>query len=106
MAETLSSATGIPSGVLRGTTDLESLTIAQRRSWASRRRTSRIEDRAYCLMDLFGINMSLIYDEKEKAFILLQEEIHATSDDLGIFLWKSTDQSHGGLLAIPLEAFE
>lgn len=106
MAETLFQWTGISIGVLKGIIDPETITVAQRMSWASKRRTSRIEDQAYCLMGLFGVNMPLIYGEGQKSFIRLQEEILANSDDLSIFIWKSDDQSHRGLLATSPKAFE
>jgi hypothetical protein len=44
-------------------------TIAQKMSWASRRETTRSEDRAYSLMGLFGVNMPPLYGEGENAFI-------------------------------------
>ena len=53
--------------------------IAKRMSWASQRETTRVEDLAYCLMGLFGVNMPLIYGEKHKAFIRLQAEIDRKS---------------------------
>ncbi|KAF6785392.1 ankyrin repeat-containing protein, partial [Colletotrichum sojae] len=42
--------------------------IAQRMSWAAKRKTTRIEDQAYCLLGLFGVNMPLLYGEGEMAF--------------------------------------
>lgn len=63
--------------------------IAKRMSWASRRKTTRLEDRAYCLMGLFGVNMPLIYGERHKAFIRLQTEIMKYSDDQSLFAWKT-----------------
>jgi hypothetical protein len=42
---------------------LDSASIAQRMSWASRRQTTRVEDIAYCLLGIFGINMPLLYGE-------------------------------------------
>ncbi|KAH7120589.1 heterokaryon incompatibility protein-domain-containing protein, partial [Dactylonectria macrodidyma] len=81
------------------------ISISRRMSWASRRQTSRIEDLAYSLLGLFGINMPLLYGEGDKAFLRLQEEILRTSDDHTIFAW-STDNAtsrggvgHWGLLA-------
>ncbi|KAG0647601.1 Vegetative incompatibility HET-E-1 [Hyphodiscus hymeniophilus] len=44
-------------------------------SWAATRSTTRVEDKAYCLMGLFGINMPMIYGEGEAAFQRLQKEI-------------------------------
>src|SRR2546421_7862846 len=55
---TISTITGIPSNILLGG-DLESASVAQRMSWASKRETKRVEDVAYCLMGIFGINMPL-----------------------------------------------
>lgn len=66
----------------------ESASIAQKMSWASDRSTQRPEDRAYCLMGLFGVNMPLLYGEGEaKAFLRLQVEIMQVSDDESIFAW-------------------
>ena len=62
--------------------------LATKMSWAARRTTLRIEDEAYCLMGLFGINMPLLYGEGPKAFLRLQHEIIKTSDDESIFAWK------------------
>ena len=36
---------------------------AQKMSWASRRKTTRVEDISYCLMGLFDVNMPLLYGE-------------------------------------------
>ncbi|KAI0843848.1 HET-domain-containing protein [Daldinia vernicosa] len=62
--------------------------IATKMSWAAGRQTTRIEDQAYCLLGLFGINMPLLYGEEEKAFIRLQQEILRVSDDETIFAWR------------------
>ncbi|KAL4895121.1 hypothetical protein BDV59DRAFT_160125 [Aspergillus ambiguus] len=67
-------------------------------SWAAKRQTSRVEDRAYSLMGIFSVNMPLIYGEGEVAFIRLQEEIMRISDDDSLFAWASSD-NRGGLLA-------
>ena len=37
--------------------------VAQKMSWASKRRTTRHEDRSYCLMGLFDVQMPLLYGE-------------------------------------------
>jgi ankyrin repeat protein len=88
-------STGIPVDILLHEKDLDEFSIAQRMSWASGRQTSRIEDRAYSLMGLFGINMPLIYGEKEMAFIRLQQEIMKISNDHSIFAWRSKDSIDG-----------
>ncbi|KAI1769872.1 HET-domain-containing protein [Hypoxylon cercidicola] len=68
--------------------DLESASIAKRMSWASRRKTTRSEDTAYCLMGIFDINMPLLYGEGPKAFKRLQEEIiKAYPTDHSLYAW-------------------
>jgi hypothetical protein len=62
--------------------------VAMKMSWASRRTTTRVEDKAYCLMGLFGVHMPLLYGEGEKAFYRLQLEIIASSTDESIFAWE------------------
>ncbi|KAK1749489.1 heterokaryon incompatibility protein-domain-containing protein [Echria macrotheca] len=62
--------------------------VALKMSWASRRKTTRIEDMAYCLMGIFDINMPLLYGEGMKAFARLQEEIIKQTDDHTIFYWR------------------
>ena len=85
LEEIISNRTGIPESILSGDDDLEEFSIAQRMSWAAERETSRIEDHAYSLMGIFGINMPLLYRERESAFIRLQEEIMKISDDHSLF---------------------
>jgi ankyrin repeat protein len=90
--------TGIPERVFLESTSLDSFSVAQKMSWAANRVTTRVEDRAYCLMGIFGINMPLIYGEGENAFIRLQEEVMRVTDDHSLFAWSSQD-SRGGCLA-------
>jgi hypothetical protein len=82
---------------------LEDYSIAQRMSWASGRKTTRIEDQAYCLLGLFGVNMPLLYGEGQRAFVRLQQEIMKESDDQSIFAWSPLPEGvhpvTGGLLA-------
>jgi hypothetical protein len=80
--------------------------VAQKMSWASKRETTRIEDRAYSLMGLFGVNMPPLYGEREKAFIRLQLEILRISDDESIFAWRDSNDLSGGLLALSPNAFQ
>ena len=72
--------------------------VAQIISWASRRTTSRVEDRAYSLMGLLDVNMPLLYGEGKKAFHRLQLEIIRASNDLSIFAWGRSDRT-GSILA-------
>jgi len=95
LASHLSTITSIPQNCLSGNwSRIRGLaSTAQKMSWAARRETSRVEDRAYCLLGLFGINMPLLYGEGEKAFRRLQEEIIKQTDDLTFLAWR-TDRTH------------
>jgi hypothetical protein len=88
LREVLKTITGIHSGVFIGLS-LETYSTAQNMSWASRRETTRIEDTAYCLMWIFGINMPMLYGEGGRAFMRLQEEILRNTKDQTIFAWRS-----------------
>lgn len=68
-------------------TILRRFCVAQKMVWASERVTTREEDVAYCLLGLFGINMTLIYGEGLEAFRRLQEEIIKRSYDQSILAW-------------------
>ncbi|RFU25002.1 hypothetical protein B7463_g11331, partial [Scytalidium lignicola] len=103
LQELISDITSIPRNFLLGD-DLRYASIAQRMSWASKRKTTRIEDTAYCLMGIFGIHMTMLYGEKKHAFIRLQTEIMRVSNDHSIFAWRSIESS-GGLLATSPSAF-
>jgi hypothetical protein len=75
---------------------LASFCVAKRMSWASNRKTTRVEDMAYCLLGIFKVNMPLLYGEGERAFIRLQEEIIRNNDDDSILAWGlDTEISHG-----------
>lgn len=109
----ISAITGITRSVLSGDNPL-SYTVHVRMSWAAYRRTTRLEDEAYCLMGLFGINMPLLYGEGPRAFRRLQEEIMRVTEDYTLLAWSnkrslqiSADElaapSSGLLAASPLD---
>ncbi|KIW49903.1 hypothetical protein PV05_11538 [Exophiala xenobiotica] len=104
MAASISSFTYIPQSVLLGG-DLDQESVATRMSWASTRRTTRVEDHAYCLLGIFNINMPLLYGEGERAFIRLQEEIIKVCIDYSLFAWTSYSRTARGLLASAPSAF-
>ena len=85
---TLVYITGVHGPALRKESDLSQFSIAQRMFWASKRETTRIEDEAYCLLGIFGINMPLLYGEGRRAFVRLQEQIVSVSADQSIFAWE------------------
>jgi len=74
--------------------------LAERMSWLSRRETGRVEDMAYCMLGIFGINMSLLYGEGWNAYFRLQEELIKTFDDHTLFCWTNhPDATHLGQAA-------
>lgn len=79
--------TGIPSEALFHPDRIRRYSVAQRMSWASKRKTTRIEDEAYSLLGLFRINMPLLYGEGRRAFQRLQQEIIRCSHDESIYAW-------------------
>ncbi|KAK3687715.1 heterokaryon incompatibility protein-domain-containing protein, partial [Podospora appendiculata] len=104
----ISEITGVDVEVLKMERSWADLSVAQRLSWAAGRHTSRVEDEAYCLMGLFGVNMPLLYGEGRKAFQRLQLEIMKQSSDSSILAWASPD-SHSvieGVLAQSPAMFE
>ena len=121
----ISQTTGIPIGVLRWwdksrprkrwelrkhadklQTVLQSFSIARRMSWAARRKTTRLEDEAYSLMGLFGVNMPMLYGEGRRAFHRLQQAIMAVSSDQSILTFAHTSSTRwaASLDACPLLA--
>jgi hypothetical protein len=67
--------TRIPTNILRGQR-LSEVDMDERMSWAAKRITTIKEDKAYCLLGIFGVFMPLIYGEgEEHAFTRLREEI-------------------------------
>ncbi|KAK3339171.1 heterokaryon incompatibility protein-domain-containing protein [Neurospora tetraspora] len=91
LSDDIAAITGIDAGLLRMERKLGDFSVAQRMSWAATRRTTRIEDEAYCLMGLFDVNMPLLYGEGQKAFKRLQLEIMRQCYDPSILAWASSD---------------
>ena len=86
LAKRISKITGIDEKILLSG-DIEDVSVATKMSWMANRQTSLVEDMAYSLMGIFGVNMPIQYGEKEKAFFRLQEEIMKSSNDQSIFAW-------------------
>ncbi|OJT05153.1 Vegetative incompatibility protein HET-E-1, partial [Trametes pubescens] len=91
LSDLIEEATGVDHDVLTHKKSLCSVSVAQRMWWASGRKTTRIEDEAYCLMGLFGVNLPTVYGEGRRAFIRLQEEIFRTIPDQSIFAWELSE---------------
>ena len=85
--------------------------IAMKMSWATRRSTEKLEDRVYSLFGIFGLQMPVLYGEGEaNAFMRLQLELIALSDDQSIFAWVKSSR-YGepdpcGMLATSLDDFK
>ncbi|KAI1319405.1 heterokaryon incompatibility protein-domain-containing protein [Xylariaceae sp. FL0255] len=80
--------THISYGYLEGSVKLSAANVAEKMSWLSGRKTTRMEDIAYCALGLFNVNMPLLYGEGSKAFWRLQQEIVHTTHDQTIFYWE------------------
>ena len=71
--------TGIPIQAFRRTS-LSSFSVHERFSWAEKRKTTRKEDGAYCLLGIFDTHMPLIYGEgRENALRRLKRKIDKSS---------------------------
>ena len=91
LASLIRDRTTITEHYLEDAENLRTCCVAKKMSWASSRKTSRVEDAAYSLMGLFDVNMPLLYGEGNKAFLRLQEEIIRRSDDQTIFMHEGDD---------------
>ncbi|KAI3395940.1 hypothetical protein diail_651 [Diaporthe ilicicola] len=89
----LSAITGIDTDILEDSELLPTVPVGRRMSWAAHRKTTRVEDIAYCLFGIFGVNMPMIYGEGKNAFLRLQEEIAKSTNDLTLFAWTSQNDS-------------
>lgn len=92
LQQRISKITGIRAEVLTTKFNVEAsqnyYCVAEKMSWAANRKTSRVEDLAYCLLGLFDVNMPLLYGEGNRAFERLQFQILAETEDLTLFAWK------------------
>ena len=79
--------TKIDRTVLESRAELKHMSVAKRMSWAAGRTTTRIEDKAYSLLGIFGVNMPMLDGEENRAFIRLQQEIVRISTDQSILTW-------------------
>ncbi|ERF77016.1 hypothetical protein EPUS_06884 [Endocarpon pusillum Z07020] len=105
LASVIHTITGIDENALASVKDMRKCSIAQRISWASGRKTTRIEDLAYCLLGVFDVNMPLLYGEGMRAFMRLQRTIIENSDDESIFAWSGVGDDGSGMLAKSPDCF-
>ena len=96
LAHTLKEITRIPTCVLQYGLDADHISIAQIMSWAADRKTTRVEDRAYSLLGLFGVHMPMLYGEGKNAFRRLQLELIRMTNDHSVFAWDRRDVGWSG----------
>ncbi|PIL25312.1 hypothetical protein GSI_13201 [Ganoderma sinense ZZ0214-1] len=87
LADVIQEITFIDPDILTHKKDLSDESVADRMRWASKRKTTRVEDAAYSLLGIFGITMTTLYGEGQYAFRRLQEEILRRIPDQSIFAW-------------------
>jgi hypothetical protein len=80
---------------------LHRIPVATRMSWAAGRQTTRIEDKAYCLLGIFDVHMPLLYGERDQAFRRLQQAIAQKVNDMSLFAWVA--ESNQALLPPPAQ---
>ncbi|KAG9206091.1 hypothetical protein G6514_004812 [Epicoccum nigrum] len=75
LKDTIHEITGIPVEAL-SRSGLSDFSVDDRFSWAKKRQTTREEDKAYCLLGIFGVYLPLIYSEgEENAFSRLRDAV-------------------------------
>ncbi|KAG8164126.1 hypothetical protein KVR01_006044 [Diaporthe batatas] len=84
--------------------DFRTASIAQKMSWLSDRVTTKIEDRAYCMLGLFGVFLDPRYGRGGDEFLRLQLQIFIETPpgaifDESMFAWKADLIETSGLLA-------
>jgi hypothetical protein len=61
--------------------------------WASRRRTTRVEDMAYCLIGIFCLSLPIAYGEGKRAFFRMQMELLHTENETNLLAWHNGEPS-------------
>jgi hypothetical protein len=90
LQQQISDISGVPAKALHGS-PLSGFSVTERLTWAKSRTTTRKEDKAYSLLGIFGVNMTLIYGEgEESAMKRLMEEIDKSSKGRVIYRATST----------------
>lgn len=101
LMSTLSTVTGIPRDVVvaDNSRGIKGRGIWEIMSWASTRKTTRIEDATYCLFGLLDVHLPVTYGEGERAFPRLVREIIARRPAWDVFAWAG--QASEGHPALP-----
>ncbi|KAL2172259.1 hypothetical protein VTG60DRAFT_6637 [Thermothelomyces hinnuleus] len=112
LIEPLTRITKIDKDALRARSSRDHLgrvPVARKMSWAAGRQSTRLEDKAYCLLGIFDVHMPLSYGEGERAFIRLQQTIAQKVNDMSLFAWIAESQGcsvqESGLFAVDPSEF-
>ena len=87
LAGDLYSLTRIDKKYLLDSVEIKKASLATRISWMAGRTTGYIEDIAYSMLGILGVNMTAEYGEGAKAFLRLQRMLLENSSDDSIFAW-------------------
>ncbi|KAG6371045.1 hypothetical protein JVT61DRAFT_10582 [Boletus reticuloceps] len=61
--------------------------VAEKMKWASQRKTTKIEDGAYCLLGIFNVSLPVAYGEADRAWYRLMTVIANECTDASFFAW-------------------
>ena len=90
--------------------DFKTASIATKMSWQAGRQTTRTKDLAYSMIGIFDVGLDLRYEERDKAFRRLQEQIiNSHPLDKSILAWTSKelgDDKQPGILAPRQDCFK
>ncbi|PPJ49785.1 hypothetical protein CBER1_03345 [Cercospora berteroae] len=88
LKDEICATTRIHNEALAKTRPIATFSVAQRMSWAAGRVIRRVEDRAYSLLGILGVNIPILYGEGNAAFARLQEQVmRVYSNDQTIFVF-------------------
>ena len=93
LAEQVANATGVDASLLADERSLADFTIPQKMSWASDRRTTRVEDRAYSLLGILNVSLDLRYGDGEDEFVRLQKELLKQRQGIQVLAWNRTEST-------------
>ncbi|KAM0214176.1 hypothetical protein ACHAQI_003800 [Fusarium lateritium] len=106
LAELISEITGIDQTYLSRRKDLQQASVGEKMSWMSNRKTTRVEDMAYCMLGILGIEMDVHYGQGKRAMGRLQKRIEEKTstkmDHLSDSAIHKTDMRHYTVAKGPL----
>ena len=75
LGDRVAEITGVPRAVFGNRERLRSLSVEEKCRWIGSRKTTKIEDMAYCLLGILDVAMPLIYGERYRAWLRLEKEV-------------------------------